>query len=286
MKKCVHCGKENVDEAIFCSDCGTKLDNVPSAESTDIETDDSSSDSSMSRDIETDDSSSDSIMSIFKIRKVDESETLSARFKKHPFLYVCCVFPLIFLLVMSMVSDVNLFIKGLHPTDYETNYPDEFNNLDLNDDGKLEFNEVNHIVSHTPQDMLYDLFKKSDKSGDGYLSGYEFDMYHSKANGNVYEADYRKLVEEQEKNASKHNGGRDYSSGNSKATNSLNNHEFDRSGGYVLTCPYCGSESIYETGGHYRCAECGSNIYDPDDLELGYLEGYMELLAPVSLTIN
>ena len=60
----------------------------------------------------------------------------------------------------------------------------------------------------------------------------------------------------------------DYSSGNSKATNSLNNQEFDRSGGYVLTCPYCGSESIYETGGHYRCAECGSNIYDPDDLEL------------------
>ena len=45
-------------------------------------------------------------------------------------------------------------------------------------------------------------------------------------------------------------------------------------------------ESIYETGGHYRCAECGSNIYDPDDLELGYLEGYMELLAPLSLTIN
>ena len=43
---------------------------------------------------------------------------------------------------------------------------------------------------------------------------------------------------------------------------------------------------LYETGGHYRCAECGSNIYNPDDLELGYWEGYMELLAPVSLTIN
>ena len=24
MKKCVHCGKENVDEAIFCADCGLK----------------------------------------------------------------------------------------------------------------------------------------------------------------------------------------------------------------------------------------------------------------------
>ena len=26
MIKCSKCGKENVDEAIFCSDCGTKLD--------------------------------------------------------------------------------------------------------------------------------------------------------------------------------------------------------------------------------------------------------------------
>nr|WP_295604896.1 zinc-ribbon domain-containing protein [uncultured Methanobrevibacter sp.] len=54
MIKCSKCGKENVDDAIFCADCGTKLDNGPSALSTDIETDDSSS---------------DSIWSLFKIRK-------------------------------------------------------------------------------------------------------------------------------------------------------------------------------------------------------------------------
>ena len=271
MKKCSKCGKENLEEAIFCADCGTKLDNEASVES---------------RDIETDDSSSLSIWSLLKIRKVDESETFSARFKKHPRLYVCCVFPLIFFLMLSMASDANLFIKGLHPADYETNYPDEFDDLDLNDDGKLEFNEVNHIVSHTPQDMLYKLFGKSDKDDNGYLTGYEFDVFRSKADGNVYEADYRRLEQERERNASKHKGGRDYSSGNMKYANGLNNQEFDRSEGYVLTCPYCGSESIYETGGHYRCAECGSIIYTPDDLELGYGEGYMELLAPISLTIN
>ena len=90
----------------------------------------------------------------------------------------------------------------MHPADYETNYPDEFNNLYLNDDSKLEFNEVNHIVSHTPQDMLYDLFRKSDKDENDYLTGYEFDVYQSKANGNVYEADYRRLMEEKERNAS------------------------------------------------------------------------------------
>ena len=48
-------------------------------------------------------------------------------------------------------------------------------------------------------------------------------------------------------------------------------------------CPYCGSESIYEIDGYYRCAECGNSIYDPDDLELGYVEGYMEMLVPISI---
>ena len=28
MKKCVQCGKENVDEAIYCADCGAKLGTV------------------------------------------------------------------------------------------------------------------------------------------------------------------------------------------------------------------------------------------------------------------
>ena len=133
MIKCSKCGKENVDEAIFCSDCGTKLDNGPSAQSTDIETDDSGS---------------DSLWSLFKIRKVDESETFSARFKRHPTLYVCCVFPLIFILVISIASDANLFIKGLHPADYETNYPDEFNNLDLNDDSRKPLPGVRDSSAH------------------------------------------------------------------------------------------------------------------------------------------
>lgn len=268
MIKCSKCGKENVDEAIFCADCGNKLDNDQSALSTDNETDDSNSDSTMSHS---------------KIRRVDESDSFSARFKKHPVYYTCCVFPLLFIAVISMASDANHFIKGLHPADYETSDPDEFNNLDINDDGKLEFNEVNHIVSHTPQDKLYNIFGKSDKDDNGYLTGYEFDVYESKARGNVYEADHRRLMEEMERNASKHKGGRDYSSGNSKYTNSLNKQESDRKEGYVLTCPYCGSESIYEINGYYRCAECGNSIYDPDDLELGYVEGYMELLVPISL---
>ena len=31
MIKCSKCGKENIDGAIFCADCGTKLDNAMSS---------------------------------------------------------------------------------------------------------------------------------------------------------------------------------------------------------------------------------------------------------------
>jgi DNA-directed RNA polymerase subunit RPC12/RpoP len=46
------------------------------------------------------------------------------------------------------------------------------------------------------------------------------------------------------------------------------------------TCPYCGSEAIYESGSGYRCAECGHYISNPDDLNLNYEEGYYELILP------
>ena len=262
---------ENPDEASFCANCGIKLDDSPSPESTVIEEEDSDS------------SSSDNNGSFFKEVIVENPKR---NFKRDPLLYFCCIFPLLFFGMLSMISDADHFIKGLNPADYETNYPEEFNDLDMNGDGKLEFKEVNYIVSHTPQDTLYDIFEKSDKDGNGYLTGYEYDVYKSKAEGNSYEADYRKLEEERERNASKSEGRKDYSSVNNDYINSYNNQEFDREEGYVLTCPYCGSEAIYETGGYYKCAECGASIYDPDDLELGYGEGYMELLVPVSLALG
>ena len=243
MKKCVKCGHENLDEARFCAECGHELNS-------------SSSNSKSNRNIS------------FKRMK--------SNFKKHPYLHICCIFPLIFFAMFSIAHDAQGFYKEMHAEDYQTNYPEESNALDINEDGKLEFNEVNNIVLHTPQEKLYDIFKKSDKTGNGYLIGYEYDIYRSKATGNYYEAQYRKELEEKEKqaNASKNYSSR-YSS-SSKHSNSLNDHEYDSGDGYVLTCPYCGSESVYETGGYYRCAECGNSIYSPDELELGYWDGYME----------
>ena len=263
MKKCSNCGKENLDEAIFCAECGTKLNE----ESNDIPENLNKNDSPITSD-----------------SPRPQPKSFREKFKKDPALYCCCFFPLIFIGLISMASDGNLFIKSLHPEDYDTLYPDEYNNLDLNNDGKLEFSEVNNIVFHTPQEMLYKIFQQSDKNNNGYLIDYEYDIFKRKAEGNVYEKDYRKLMEEKERNASKKKGKNH--SGTNRYVNELNNQEFDREEGYVLTCPYCGSEAIYETGGYYRCAECGSSIYSVDDLELGYGEGYMELLIPISLLVT
>ena len=29
MKKCAKCGKENIDKAIYCANCGSRLDSIP-----------------------------------------------------------------------------------------------------------------------------------------------------------------------------------------------------------------------------------------------------------------
>ena len=164
--------------------------------------------------------------------------------------------------------------------------------MDSNADGKVTFEEITEVNwIYLDNSTLKRFFEGADLNHNGYLKGHEFDFfgddvvsYGESSEDTSSSNDEYKYSSSSSSSSSSH--GRDYSSGNSKATNSLNNKEFDSSEGYVLTCPYCGSESVYETGGHYRCAECGSNIYNPDDLELGYWEGYMELLAPVSLTIN
>ena len=289
MKKCFKCAKENLDEAIFYADCGTKLDSSSPVlkkcpdcgkdnpidaiycEHCTARLEDVSNNSSS----DSDDSSSKSDSS--------SKKSFAEKYKEKPCLYWCFWGPMILFVIFNSVMGLINFEHGLHPEDYETSYSEEYDALDINNDGKLEFSEVNGMVSHTPQEKLYEIFGQSDKNGNGYLYGKEFDIYKSKAEGNVYEADYRKLMEEKERNASKKKGGRDYSSGSMKYANELNDQDFDsNSEGYVLTCPYCGSEAVYETGGYYKCAECGNSIYNPDELELGYGEGYMELLAPIS----
>ena len=272
MKKCAECGHENIDDAKFCGECGLELDSASSSSKKEDSNSNSKKEDSTPSNSKKEDSSVKSIISNIRF------DGYRRAYNKSPACFVCCIIPILIFAMFVMADDVHDFIKESHAEDYNTNYPEEFNNLDINKDGKLEFNEVNNIVSHTPQEKLYDIFEKSDKNDNGYLIAYEYDIFRAKARGNYYEAEYRKSLEEQEKkrNASKNSASSYKGSSNNKHSHDLNNQEFDRSEGYVLTCPYCGSEAIYETGGYYKCADCGSSIYSADDLELAYGEGQME----------
>lgn len=268
MKKCIHCGKENIDEAIYCADCGAKLD---SSYINSIAAKEGCLNSTSSTNPYINKSNANG--------KADEGPSI--------WKICCCYVPVILFIVALILS---LFMNA-YPESFSTTYEDDFNYLDLNGDGKLSFEEARQYDPYMKDKEIRPYFTEADKNGNGYLIGYEFDGFRSDVrHSDSYSYSSSSSGSESEKNkyssSSSSSNGRDYSSGNSKASNSLNNQEFDRAGGYVLTCPYCGSEAVYETGGHYRCAECGSNIYNPDDLELGYWEGYMELLAPLSLTIN
>lgn len=270
MKKCSKCGKENVDEAIYCSNCGLKLDSI------------SISKHAFEDASNNDDSKQDHA-------NFDERFKQMSGFKR---LSITCFSSFLVALVIYLIAFAILGIPlDSYTEQTETSYAD-FSNYDLNGDGGISFDEIREYDSVSgssyvvPQSEIQAMFESSDKNHNGLLKGAEFDNYIRKFNDYMDELERKAKSEQSSKSSSSSSGGRDYSSGSSKATNSLNNQEYDRSEGYVLTCPYCGSESVYESGGYYRCAECGSSIYNPDDLELGYWEGYMELLAPISLTIN
>ena len=345
MKKCSKCGKINIDEAIFCADCGSKLDEDSSIESTETCAD---CGSKLDEDSSIESTGIGTVDSVFKPnkdmqiccvcgaenpkkalfcknctsylldekniefnRKLEEeySDTISEDSNKEDFsdnsnsppsassadnskasspksgtdqnteegpdkLKICCCYVPIILLVISTVWA--LIYHG-YAESFDTRYPSDFKNLDLNGDGKLSFEEISQAEWLVDDSSLEEYFNEADTNHNGYLKGHEFDIF----GDDILNHDSASSTSSSSSGSS--SKGRDYSSGSNKYSNNLNSHEYDRSEGYILTCPYCGSESVYETGGYYRCAECGSNIYNPDDLELGYWEGYMELSAPISL---
>ena len=78
MKKCAKCGYENLDEALFCAECGHELSS-------------SSSNSNPRRNIS------------FK--------QIKNNFKRHPYLHICCLFPMILFAMFTIAHDAQGFIK-------------------------------------------------------------------------------------------------------------------------------------------------------------------------------
>ena len=191
----------------------------------------------------------------------------------------CCAVYLI-LMIITLLGHAVLGIpwdsfSEETPTDYT-----DFVELDLDGDGGLSFDEVrdyDHNSEFTVSDSeLYSFFESSDKNGNGLLIGGEYDHYVYLVKDHMDDLKHQKEKAQREAQERAKKSSSSSSSSSSSHSYSSNYDSYDG----AETCPNCGSEAVYSTGNGYRCAECGYSIYNPDDLNLNYEEGYYELTLP------
>ena len=197
----------------------------------------------------------------------------------------CCAVYLV-LMIITLLGHAILGIPLDSFTEESTTRYLDFDVLDLNGDGGLSFDEVKRYDHNSEMSLsqsdLYTIFNRCDKNDNGLLIGGEYDNYVISVKNHI--SDLKKQKEEAQRKAKE----------NAKSSSSSSNYNpfalrsgSSGDGDGAETCPYCGSEGIYESGGAYRCGDCGRTIYNPDDLNLNYEEGYYELtLAPSHYSIN
>ena len=192
----------------------------------------------------------------------------------------CCAVYLV-LMIITLLGHAILGIPLDSFTEESPTKYIDFADLDIDGDGGLSFDEVryyNHNSEFTISDSeLYSIFERCDKNGNGLLIGGEYDNYVYRVKSHINDLKKQKEKAQREaqnkKSSSSSSSSSDY---NPFALRSGSSSDGDG----AETCPYCGSEAIYGSGNGYRCAECGSYISNPDDLNLNYEEGNYDLILP------
>ena len=139
MKKCDKCGKENIDEATFCANCGSRL--VPASSNKDSNSRSSSKPSS--------------IKSTYNKKVKEEPSKLKV---------FCCYVPVVLFVIVLVFS----MILNAYPENFSTTYEGDFNYLDLNGDGKLSFDEARQLDPYMEDNEIGPYFYEADKNGNGY----------------------------------------------------------------------------------------------------------------------
>ena len=192
----------------------------------------------------------------------------------------CCAVWII-LMIITLLGHAILGIPLDSYTEETGTKYNDFAVLDTNGDGGLSFDEVKYYDHNSQfslsQSDLYSIFKYCDKNDNGLLIGGEYDHYVTRVKNKLddlkaQQEKAQREAEERAKNASRY-------SSSSSSSHSSSSSSYDSYDG-AETCPFCGSEAIYESGGYYKCADCGNTIYNPDDLNLNYDEGYYDLILP------
>lgn len=191
----------------------------------------------------------------------------------------CCAVYII-LMIITLLGHA---ILGIPLDSYTEESPTEYKDfatLDLNGDGGLSFDEVKYYDHdsqfHVSESELKEMFRDCDQNLNGLLIGGEYDHYVFKLRSHMDSLKNQKEKAQRE--------AKERAKNSSKSSSNYNPFPLQKGsssdGDGAETCPYCGSEAIYESGSGYRCAECGHYISNPDDLNLNYEEGYYELILP------
>ena len=191
----------------------------------------------------------------------------------------CCAVYLV-LMIITLLGHAILGIPLDSFTEEAPNDYKDFDQLDLNGDGGLSFDELKYYdhdseISVSEQD-LYNIFERCDKNDNGLLKGGEYNNYVISVKNHLKDL---KNKREQAQREAQERARKSSSSSSSSSSSHSSSSSYDSYDG-AETCPNCGSEAIYSSGNGYRCAECGYSIYNPDDLNLNYEEGYYELTLP------
>ena len=191
----------------------------------------------------------------------------------------CCAVYLI-LMIITLLGHAFLGIPwDSYTEETPTDYTD-FVDLDLDGNGGLSFDEVRDYDHNSEFTLSYSdlssIFERCDKNGNGLLIGGEYDHYVISVK--MHLDDLKEQKEKAQREAQERAKKSSSSSSSSSSSHSYSSN-YDSYDG-AETCPNCGSEAVYSTGSGYRCAECGYSIYNPDDLNLNYEEGYYELTLP------
>lgn len=145
MKKCAKCGKQNIDGAIYCAECGFKLD------------------SSLNN------SNSTSLGSNLNSPVQRRKERRNSSMKMW-----CCYVPIILFVGFLAVA----FIYHGCAESFPVTYGHTYEYFDVDGDGRLSLEEASHVNPNIPSSNLTEYFNNADTNNNGYLKGHEYELFY------------------------------------------------------------------------------------------------------------
>ena len=161
----------------------------------------------------------------------------------------CCAVWIV-LMILSLIGNLVLGIPfDSYTEDVATKYTD-FTQLDIDGDGGLSFDEVRSYDHNSKYSIsendLYEMFVYCDKNNNGRLVGGEYDHYVTRVKMFIDDLENKEKKAQREAQERAKNSSSSSSSSNSNPFALRSGSSSDGDG--AETCPFCGSEAIYESG--------------------------------------